>query len=57
MDLTTQYLDVYASYIQEGAYLDIRDITTLVIKIDEIVTATKFDDDMYQRFMNKAPQI
>lgn len=55
LDLTTQYLDVYASYVQEGTFLDIRDITTLVIKIDEVVTATKFDDEMYQRFMNKTP--
>lgn len=55
MHLTTQYLDVYASYVQDGTYLDIRDITTLVIKIEEVATATKFDDEMYQRFMSKTP--
>lgn len=53
LELTTQYLDVYASYIQDGSVLDIRDLTTLVIKIDEIITATKFDDDMYQRFTKR----
>ena len=47
---TTQYLDVYASYIKDGDVLDIRDLTTQVIKIDEIVTANKFDQDMYDRF-------
>jgi hypothetical protein len=47
---TTQYLDVYASYIRDGDVLDIRDLTTQVIKIDEIVTANKFDQDMYDRF-------
>jgi hypothetical protein len=50
--LTTQYLDVYASYIKDGNVFDIRDITTQVIKIDEIVSANKFDPDMYDRFSN-----
>jgi hypothetical protein len=47
---TTQYLDVYASYVKDGSVFDIRDLTILVIKIDEIITANKFDPEMYDRF-------
>lgn len=47
---TTQYLDVYAQYVKEGAALDVRTITKIVIKIDEILTANGFDMEMYDRF-------
>jgi len=50
LNFTTQYLDVYATYVRDGDVLDIRDLTTLVIKIDEIVSANRFDPDMYERF-------
>jgi hypothetical protein len=50
LHFTTQYLDVYATYVREGDVLDIRDLAALVIKIDEIVSANKFDPDMYERF-------
>ena len=50
---TTQYLDVYATYVEDGDVYDVRDITNLVIKIDEIVSATKFDAEMYDRFMKQ----
>jgi len=49
---TTQYLDIYATYIQKGEVTDIVELTTLVIKIDEIVSANSFDDEMYDRFQN-----
>lgn len=52
LKFTTQYLDVYASYVQEGSVWDIKDLTTQVIKIDEIISANKFDVDMYDRFSN-----
>lgn len=50
LTFTTQYLDVYATYIQNGEVLDIRDLANLVIKIDDIVSANMFDPDMYDRF-------
>ena len=49
---TTQYLDIYATYVQRGEVTDIVELTTLVIKIDEIVSASSFDDEMYDRFQN-----
>jgi len=52
MIFTTQYLDVYASYVQEGEVTDLKSLTSLVIKIDEIITANIFDMDMYERFNN-----
>lgn len=50
LTFTTQYLDVYATYIQNGEALDIRDLANLVIKIDDIISANMFDPDMYDRF-------
>lgn len=50
LHFTTQYLDVYATYVREGDVFDIRELTSLVIKIDEIVSASRFDPDMYERF-------
>ena len=50
LHFTTQYLEVYATYVRDGDVLDIRDLTTLVIKVDEIVSASRFDPDMYERF-------
>jgi hypothetical protein len=50
LKFNTQYLDVYASYVKDGEVQDVREITSLVIKIDEIVSANKFDPDMYDRF-------
>lgn len=47
----TQYLDVYASYVQNGEVTDIEELTTLVIKIDEIVSANRFSPEMYDRFI------
>jgi hypothetical protein len=54
LEFTTQYLDVYATYVQSGEVYDIRDLTNLVIKIDEIISASKFDIEMYDRFLKQA---
>jgi len=51
--LTTQYLDVYATYVKDGDVTNIVDLTTLVIRIDEIVTANRFNPDMWDRFQNQ----
>jgi len=47
---TTQYLDIYATYVQNGEVTNIEGLTTLVIKIDEVVSANRFDAEMYDRF-------
>lgn len=57
LTFTTQYLDVYSSYIQDGSVFDIRDLTKLVIKIDDIVTANPFDIEMYERFKDNSAAI
>lgn len=50
---TTQYLDVYASYVQDGIVTSTWGLTNLVIKIDCIVTAGQFNNEMYERFLRK----
>lgn len=50
MIFTTQYLDVYATYVQEGEVIDLKTMTSFVIKIEEIISANLFDMDMYERF-------
>jgi hypothetical protein len=52
---TTQYLDVYASYIENGDVFDIRELTCLVVKIDDIVSANPFDIEMHERFKDNSP--
>lgn len=48
---TTQYLSVYATYIDEGAVANIGDLKTdLVIKVDTISSVSFFDINMYSRF-------
>lgn len=48
---TTQYLSVYASYIEEGSVKDIDELNTdLVLQLNSIVSVSFFDIDMYQRF-------
>lgn len=48
---TTQYLSVYATYIEEGAVANIGDLKTdLVIKVDTITSVSFFDINMYSRF-------
>jgi len=54
---TTQYLDVYSSYVKDGSVFDIRELTRLVIKIDDVVSANPFDIEMYERFTGNTPAI
>lgn len=53
---TTQYLDVYAKYVQEGEVTDIEELTTLVIRIDEVISSNLFRPEMYQRFSSKSEE-
>ncbi|WP_443943493.1 hypothetical protein ACJVDH_11215 [Pedobacter sp. AW1-32] len=48
---TTQYLSVYASYIDDGSVTHQSELNTdLILKVDKINTASYFDIDMYKRF-------
>ena len=48
---TTQYLSVYATYIEEGAIQTIDDLNMdLILTVDSIVTVSYFDIEMYKRF-------
>ena len=48
---TTQYLTVYAQYIQEGRIKAIDDLgVNLVINVDEIITVSYFEVETYERF-------
>jgi hypothetical protein len=53
LHFTTEYLDVYASYVKDGDATDVNDLTNLVIKVDDIITASEFDIDMYDRFLEQ----
>jgi hypothetical protein len=57
LHFTTQYLEVYATYVRDGDVIDLRDLNTLVIKIDEIISASRFDPDMYERFSASTPVV
>ena len=49
--LTTQYLTVYASYIEDGSVTDQSELKTdLVLKVDKIDSTSFFDMEMYKRF-------
>jgi len=48
---TTQYLSVYASYIEDGSVANANELKTdLVLKADKINSISYFDMDMYNRF-------
>ncbi|RZM29606.1 MAG: hypothetical protein EOO88_04240 [Pedobacter sp.] len=48
---TTQYLSVYATYIEEGSVENMGDLKTdLVIKVDTVTSVSFFDINMYSRF-------
>ena len=48
---TTQYLTVYASYIEDGSVANTEELKTdLVLKADKINSVSFFDMDMYNRF-------
>lgn len=48
---TTDYLTVYSEYIKEGQVLSIQELeVNVTIKSDEILSANRFDIEMYDRF-------
>jgi hypothetical protein len=48
---TSHYLSVYSEYIKEGRVTNIKELNTdLVIDLDNIVTVSNFDLEMYHRF-------
>lgn len=48
---TTQYLSVYASYIEDGSVEHTNELKTdLVLKADKVISVSYFDMDMYNRF-------
>jgi hypothetical protein len=48
---TSHYLSVYSEYINEGKVTNIKELNTdLVIDLDNIVTVSNFDLEMFQRF-------
>lgn len=49
--LTTHYLSVYASYIEDGVVRYIDDLNTdLILDISNIVSVSNFDPKMYEKF-------
>ncbi len=54
MVFTTEYLGVYASYVQEGKVKNISELNTnVILKMDEILSANLFSIEMYERFNGK----
>jgi hypothetical protein len=52
--ITTNYSQVYSELILEGKMKEIRDVNmSLVIMADEIITASRFDFDIFERFSKK----
>lgn len=48
---TTDYLTVYSEYIKEAQVLSIQELeVNVTIKLDEILSANRFDIEMYERF-------
>lgn len=51
LNFTTHYLSVYAEYVQEGKVKDIEELDVdLIITLDNVVTVSYFDIEMYERF-------
>lgn len=51
IDFTTHYLSVYAEYIREGRIQGINELDVdLIITLDNVVTVSYFDIEMYDRF-------
>jgi len=50
----TDYSGVYAEYIKQGLILSVEDLNvSVIIKTDEIITASRFEYDMYEKFNNQ----
>lgn len=51
LTFNTDYTGVYSDYIKQGLILSIEDLNaSVIINTDEILTASRFDYDMYERF-------
>ena len=51
LKLMTDYSRVYADYIQRGRIRDIKELEmNLVVRVSEIVTASKFDFEIWEQF-------
>lgn len=51
LNFTTHYLSVYAEYIEEGKIKGIEELDVdLIITLDNVVTVSYFDVEMYERF-------
>lgn len=56
LHITTTYTEIYAEYTRAGQIQAVQDLDVyLVIQVNEILTATRFDYDMFERF-EKAEQ-
>jgi len=51
LHITTSYLTVYADYIKQGQIKAVEDLDIhLVVQVDEIITATRFDYEVFEKF-------
>jgi hypothetical protein len=51
LHITTTYIEIYAQYMREGLIQGVEDLDVfLVIQVDEILTATRFDFEMFEKF-------
>ncbi len=51
LNFTTHYLSIYADYVENGNILNINQLNTdLIIKMDEILSVSFFDLEMYEKF-------
>lgn len=57
LKFTTNYLSVYSEYVREGKIKEIYDLDVdLIITLDNLVTVSYFDIEMYERFNNLKPE-
>lgn len=51
LHITVNYTHVYSDYIRQGKIRDISELEmSLIIKIDEILTASRFDFEIFEKF-------
>lgn len=54
---TTDYLDVYSEFVKEGKIMAIQDLgVNTIIRTDEILSAGRFDPEVYEKFSSKEDQ-
>lgn len=57
LHFTTHYLSVYSEYVKEGKIKGVEELDVdLIITVDNIVTVSYFDLDMYERFQKPIEQ-